>query len=108
MSEGEPAIVAKKEMVVLSTVNKAFIDVDTVYTQLGCDDCPTYLKAPDHVLLGTSLKNQYRNYDCVSGDKCTGACISSAQVCKSSNCFPLSVHIVFSVKCNPSMVDASI
>ena len=95
LAVGEPASIAKQKLVVLTAINKAFSDVDTVYTQFGCDDCTSNMKGPDYGLLGSSLKSQYADFTCASGEKCFRACVVSAQV---SNyvlylCYPFSWSI---------------
>ena len=79
-SIGEPAGIAKSSLVILQALMKGFSDVNTNEIQLGCFNCSSNVLGPDFALLGNYLKTTYESFSCDTGETCTGACVTSAQV----------------------------
>ena len=78
---GEAPAIAKSKLAVLQSYKPGnFSGVNINYIQLGCSNCTSYTSAPSQVLLGGAIKANYSDWSCRSTDKCSGVCVTSAQV----------------------------
>lgn len=81
LAVGMPAAIVKDKLVVLRSEKNAFTNVDTTFTDMACNDCPSSLAKTAKVKLGETLKTSYASWDCKgdANDLCSGACLVSSQ-----------------------------
>ena len=74
---GEDASVAQRTLAIVQSVKLSFQATESNWTKLGCDTCAVKPSYVDFKGLKSVWSNEYACGD----DTCTGACVSSMQVC---------------------------
>jgi hypothetical protein len=77
---GMSGSIVKDKLVVLRSEKNSLSTADTAYTEMACNDCPSFLQKSAKVMLGTTLQSTYSSWNCSGGDTlCSGVCLISSQ-----------------------------
>lgn len=71
---------AKTSLVAMRGETKNFDGVASTTIDVACSDCSSVVEHTAKMTLGTSLQDKYKEWNCATGETCTGACLLSTQV----------------------------